>query len=144
MRTSTKLLTAALAVPLLTTLTTVAGGNPASASYGTPSTYLVEFTITTNDGFGGIDSRGLPRSEGRTRNYPLRAFDAGTEINTELRADLVGAPFCGEGAGSGESNPDLAENGVIKRHRTLRGVGDLDAGLDWSGPVAKVTITNNG
>jgi hypothetical protein len=236
MRTSSKLLTAALAVPLLATLTTAVGGHSASAASGDPSTYLVEFTnttdaqyltppnfaahgtdvnvwhrgqpasagvqqvaenggvavlaaelqaalddaalgdsvigtpgaagpiapgetisfevttdeqyfsvvsmiICTNDGFGGIDTRGLPGSEGRARNYPLRAYDAGTETNTELRSDLVGAPFCGEGAGSGESNPDLAENGRITRHRTIRGVGDLNPALDWQGPVGELSIT---
>ena len=102
---------------------------------------LVSMLICTNDGFAGIDSRSLPGRDGQTRTWNVRAYDAGTEINTELRADLVPAPFCGEGPGSTESNPELAENGEITRHRTLRGVGDLDPALDWSGPVAQVKIT---
>lgn len=105
---------------------------------------LVAMLVCTNDGFAGLDARALPRHDGQTRHYRVRAYDAGTEINTELRQDLVPAPFCGEGAGSGESNPALAENGVVRRHRTLRGVGDLDPALDWRGPVAEVTITRAG
>ncbi len=104
---------------------------------------LVSMVICTNDGFGGIDSASLPRWPGDTRTIWVPAYDAGTEINTELRQDLVPAPFCGEGEGSGESNPELAENGSIQFHRTLLGVGDLDPSLDWRGPVMKVTITRN-
>lgn len=102
---------------------------------------LVSMVICTNDGFGGIDSRSLPKVDGATRNYNVPAFDAGTEINTEMRSDLVGAPFCGDGPGNGASDPALAEGNVIQRHRTLRGVGDLDPALDWSGPVAELSIT---
>jgi len=104
---------------------------------------LVSMLICTNDGFAGLDSRRLPRFIGQSKTFHLKAHDAGTEINTELRADLVPAPFCGEGEGSETSNPALAENGVITRHPSLQGVGDLDPALDWSGPVAKVTVTRN-
>ncbi len=102
----------------------------------------VAMLVCTNDGFAGLDSVRLPSRDGQTRTYRARAYDAGTEINTELHADLVPAPFCGgEGAGTGESNPELAENGVIARHRTIRGVGDLDGIFDWSGPVAEISVT---
>jgi hypothetical protein len=102
---------------------------------------LVAMLICTNDGFAGLDARALPRHDGQTRRYRVRAYDAGTEINTELRQDVPPAPFCGDGPGSGESNPALAEHGVVRPHRTLRGVGDLDPSLDWRGPVASVVIT---
>ncbi len=104
---------------------------------------IVSMVVCTNDGFAGLDSKGLPRWVGDTRTFYVRALDAGTEINTELRADIVPAPFCGEGGGTGESNPALAEDGVIKNHRTLRGVGDLPDKFDWRGPVMKVTVTRN-
>ncbi len=104
---------------------------------------IVSMVICTNDGFAGLDARSLPRWDGQTRTYYLRAYDAGTEINTENRADIVPAPFCGDGGGTGESNPELAENGVIRNHRTLRGVGDLPAKFDWRGPVMKITVTRN-
>ena len=104
---------------------------------------LVSMLICTNDGFGGIDGVGLPGASGQSRTVDVRAFDAGTEINTENRADLVPAPFCGDGGGTGESNPELAEGWVVTPHRTLRGVGDIGAEFDWVGHVARVTITRN-
>ncbi len=102
---------------------------------------LVSMLICTNDGFGGIDSANLPAVDGRSVTIGVRAFDAGTEINTENRADLVPAPFCGEGGGTGESNPELAEDWVVTPHRTLRGVGDIGPEFDWVGTVARLTIT---
>lgn len=121
----------------------IAPGEEVSFSFTTEATRLsvVSMLICTNDGFAGLDSQRLPRREGQTRTRRVRAYDAGTEINTELRADLVGAPFCGPGEGTGKSNPELAENGVVRRHRTLQGVGDIDPALDWKGPVAEISIT---
>lgn len=46
--------------------------------------------------------------------------------------------------GSETSNTELAEHGVVRPHRTLLGIGDLDPSLDWRGPVASVTITREG
>ena len=102
---------------------------------------LVSMVICTNDGFAGLDRVTLPAVDEASRTVPVWAFDAGTEINTEMRADLVPAPFCGEGDGTGETNPDLAENGIIRYHPTLRGDGDLDPVLDWAGAIAEVEIT---
>ncbi len=104
---------------------------------------IVSMLICTNDGFAGLNSLGLPTIDGQSRVYPLQGYDAGTEINTELKADIVPAPFCQEGAGSGtgESNPALAENGVIRTHKTINGVGDLGENFDWNGPVARIVIT---
>ena len=106
---------------------------------------LVSMIICTNDGFAGADSKNLPRVDGESITYDLRGYDAGTELNTENRADLVPAPFCGEGGGTGESNPSLAENGVVRVHRTLQGTGDLPANFDWDNneSIARITITRN-
>ncbi|MEL7155753.1 MAG: spondin domain-containing protein [Actinomycetota bacterium] len=104
---------------------------------------IVSMVVCTNDGFAGLDAKRLPRHDGQTRTFYVRAYDAGTELNTEMRADLVPVGACGPGDGTGMSNPELAENGVIRRHRTLQGVGDLDPSLDWEGPVLKVTVTRN-
>lgn len=103
---------------------------------------LVSMLICTNDGFAGIDSRPLVLQPGQSRSIPVGAFDAGTEVNTELDVDIVPAPFClGDHIGAGESNPLLAENGVIRPHHGIQGVGDFGAAFDWQGPVARVTIT---
>ncbi len=101
---------------------------------------LVAMLVCTNDGFAGLDSKRLPRWAGDSVSYSVGAYDAGTEVNTEARKDLVPAPFCGAGEGSGMSNPDLAEHGVIHRHAGIMGVGDLGPQFGWDGPVARVTI----
>ena len=107
---------------------------------------LVSMIICTNDGFTGADAKNLP-GEGQTITYDLRGYDAGTEVNTERLRDIVPVPFCGSvGVGTGETNPSLAENGVIRVHRTLQGNGDLAPNLDWDNneAIARVTITNGG
>ncbi len=103
---------------------------------------IVSMLICTNDGFAGLDSKKLPQQGNAAKTYHLQGYDAGTEINTEQLADIVPAPFCqnGSGLGTGASNPALAEGGVIKRHQTLRGVGDIPSKFDWSGPVAELEI----
>ncbi len=103
--------------------------------------------ICTNDGFTGIDSVRLPKWVGHTTTLALRAYDAGTERNTEDFDDLV--PPCGPltgvdsgGAGTGLSNPALAQGGVIRPHSGITGNADLDPALhDWDGPVGQITIT---
>ena len=101
--------------------------------------------VCTNDGFAGADSKNLP-AVGESITYNLRGYDAGTEINTENRADIVPAPFCGDdGRGTDQTNPSLAENGVIRVHRTLQGNGGLPANFDWDNneSIPTVTITRN-
>jgi len=105
---------------------------------------MASMLICTNDGFGGIDRKSLPSRDGQTRTYRAQAFDAGTEVNTELFSDLVPVPFCGgNGAGTGETNPELAENGVIEAHPTIAGVGDLGSGFDFRRDVARVTVVRH-
>lgn len=107
---------------------------------------IMSMVICTNDGFAGLDSRRLP-SEGKSRTYYLRAYDAGAELNTENCDDIVPAPFCSTPAGSpggnGEDQPEIEGFGKINRHPTLKGVGDLPERFDWRGPVLAVTVTNN-
>ncbi len=105
---------------------------------------IVSMIVCTNDGFAGLDARRLPAWDGESRTFYLRGFDAGTELNTENRADIVPAPFCNGPGGNPDDQPEIDENGRITRHRTLRGVGDLPDSFDWRGPVVKVTVTNNG
>lgn len=104
---------------------------------------LAAMLICTNDGFGGIDGKGLPRDVGDRHEYRARAYDAGTEQNTELFVDLV-PPCSGTGVGTGMSNPDLAEGGTIHRHAGIQGVGDLTEAHAWSGPVLKIMIERTG
>lgn len=96
--------------------------------------------ICTNDGFAGRSSVNLPRGFGNERTFYARAYDAGTEINTEDYDNLV--PPCDGLGQSGASEADLAENGVVRRHRGIvGGIGDLTvADHGWDEPVLKVTV----
>ncbi len=107
---------------------------------------LVAMIVCTNDGFGGLDSVRLPLVEGQSKTYTLRDYDAGTEQNTEMRDDIVPAPFCstppGSGGGNGADQPEIDENGVITRHPTFDGIGDMPELFDWPrGSVGTVTVT---
>ena len=76
--------------------------------------------ICTNDGFTGIDSLHLPKRVGASVTVFTNGYDAGTELNSEDFADMV--PPCqgligvsSDDAGTGMSDPSLAENGVIRQ-----------------------------
>ena len=135
---------------------------PASAPGGATFPDSVTFTITstheakylsfvamlvcTNDGFTGVDSVRLPKKVGDNVTAYTAGYDAGTEINTEDFTDIV--PPCqgligvssGE-AGTGMSNPALAEGGVIMHHPGIQGGSDLLPGVHgWTDPVAMIVI----
>ena len=94
---------------------------------------MVTMLVNTNDGFTGADKLQLPQTGSKT--YYLKAYDAGSEENTELSAHIPG-PCCG--------NPFAgnATNEKIKFHPGITGVGDLDPSIyGWNEPVAKLIIT---
>lgn len=106
----------------------------------------VSMLVCTNDGFTGVHGLRLPKQVGESVTVTTRGYDAGTERNTEDFADIV--PPCqgligissGE-AGTGMSNPALAEGGVISLHSGIAGGSDLLRGVHgWANPVARVTI----
>ncbi len=88
--------------------------------------------VNTNDGFGGLDGVQLPLNGEKV--YYVRAWDAGSEENTELATDIPG-PCCGSpGQGTPTSEP-------IRLHAGIHGGGDLDPNVyGWDDPVARVTI----
>lgn len=104
---------------------------------------LVAMLICTNDGFTGIDSIRLPLK--RTTVY-ARAYETRTEQNTEDFADIV--PPCqgligvsSDDQGAGQSNPAIAEDGVVIPHVGVIGDNDLQRAVhDWADPVAKIVI----
>ena len=101
---------------------------------------LAAMLVCTNDGFGGVDGAMLPRHVGDSSSFQAKAYDAGTEINTESFDDLV--PPCDGNldTGSGVSNPALAENGTVQRHAGVGGIADLTGTHDWTGPVLSIMI----
>ena len=95
--------------------------------------------ICTNDGFAGATKLKLPSQYGEVRAVYGLGYDAGTEINTENYEDLV--PPCDDLGQTGESNPALAENGKVRPHRGIMGVGDLTAEANgWTGPAIKISV----
>lgn len=93
---------------------------------------LVAMLVNTNDAFTGIDGIRLPRSGEKT--YYLRAYDAGTEKNTEMKAHIPG-PCCGSPL------VRVPTEERIKHHRGITGTGELDPDIfGWDEPVAKLTI----
>lgn len=110
----------------------------------------VSMLICTNDGFTGRNRISLPRHLGQSRTAYSRAYDAGTEINTEDFADIV--PPCqifgatsSDDEGTGMSNPALAENQRVRRHRGIHGGNDLDPELHgWRHSVAKIEVERIG
>ncbi len=105
----------------------------------------ISMVVCTNDGFTGLDSQELPRRVGHPVTIDAKAYDAGTEKNTEALADLV-PPCSGGETGTGNSNPDLAEGGVISAHAGITNGGGDPALLDpavwgFEQPVAQYTIT---
>lgn len=122
-------------------------GESATLTIEAPSGSLLSsvfMLICTNDGFSGVDGLMLPAS-GST-NVEAAAYDAGSEMNTEDFSNMV--PPCPELSGvatdkegTGESDPALAEGGLIAMHGGIQGIADLtDADHGWTDPVARITI----
>ncbi|MGI9567307.1 MAG: spondin domain-containing protein [Nitrosopumilus sp.] len=101
--------------------------------------------VCTNDGVAGIDSIKLPIN---SKTVYAAGYDIRTEMNTEDFADMV--PPC-QGAigvlsssdedGTGESNPALAESGVIIPHPGITGGEDLLSDVHgWQNQAVKIQI----
>ena len=106
---------------------------------------FISMLICTNDGFTGLDSVRLPKN---SVTLFARAYDARTEMNTEDLADmvppcqgLIGVTSMSGAAGTGMSNPLLAEDGIVIPHPGIIGGADLDPSVHgWNDPVAKIII----
>lgn len=100
--------------------------------------------IPTNDAFLALVDVPLPKGKA-VSVYRVPAYDAGSEPNDELCANIPG-PVCG---GAGES-PDAGGEGFVHVHAGIHGIGgpedtDPPMGLDaaerdWRNPVARVVI----
>jgi hypothetical protein len=97
---------------------------------------LASMVIPTNDTFFGLNGVDLPRGN-QTLTIDVPAWDAGSELNDELCANLPG-PTCGGDPGPASNNGE----GFIYISNGIRGVGDLDADqMDFNNPVARITIS---
>lgn len=122
----------------------IAPGGSASTLITTTSSAsrvsVAAMLICSNDGFAGVSSI-QTSSHGSEATAYGRAYDAGSEINTQDFDDLV--PPCSgiPDTGTGMSNPALAENGKVKYHNGIANRGDLTPEANgWEDPVIKVTI----
>jgi hypothetical protein len=99
---------------------------------------LAAMLIPTNDGFVALSSAG-PFGR-RLRSTYAPAYDAGTEMNDEACASIPGPPF-EECDGPRGGAPDGGEEGYVRIHEGIHGVGDFYAHTrDWRNPVAKISI----
>jgi hypothetical protein len=95
---------------------------------------LVTMLVNTNDAFTGLDAVQLT---GGRQEYLTHAYDAGTEVNDQLKASIPG-PCCGDTGRNG-----MTEHGVIAHHPGIHpGIGELSpAQWGWpGGPVARITV----
>jgi hypothetical protein len=125
--------------PYFTELTLSADGSATHMSF-------LSMLVATNDGFVGLDTVELPDQVNESVTLYANAYDAGTEQNTELFEDMVppaqslvrgGEP---EG-GTTESDPDIAEDDVVRPHPGIEGDGDLSVGTyGWDDPVGVVHV----
>jgi len=117
-----------------------------TASKGATFVSFVSMLICTNDGFTGVDSLRLPKGVGDRVGVRSDGYDAGSELNTEDFADIV--PPCqglvgvsSGDAGTGTSNPALAEGGVTHHHPGILGGADLFPAIHgWTDPVAEIAV----
>ncbi len=90
--------------------------------------------VVTNDAFFGAQGLTLPRYGSRT--YRAIAYDAGSEGNSELCAQIPGPP-CNT---PGVRNLEAAE-GFVHVHAGIHGVGDLSPAVyDWRNPVVQIVV----
>ena len=118
------------------TFTVTAYGNARYLSFAS-------MLVCTNDGIAGIDSIKLPI---KNKTVFAAGYDIRTEMNTEDFADMV--PPCQAAIGvssnengTGVSNPELAEEGVIIPHAGIIGKDDLSSDVHgWENPAVKIQI----
>lgn len=97
--------------------------------------YIVAMLLPTNDAFIAGNGRHI-RSLIHNGESRLRAYDAGTEFNDELCANIPGPQCGGEGF-----NEDREQNNFVKPHPGLQGVGDVDISVfNWGEPVARIKV----
>jgi len=97
---------------------------------------VTSMLIPTNDAFIAVNGVKGPKRKHGAKVIMSPAYDAGSEPNDELCANIPG-PACGGAGGS----PNAGGEGYVHIHAGIQGVGDLNsADFDWRNPTAKITI----
>jgi hypothetical protein len=90
--------------------------------------------VTTNDAFFAV--RGVKARSKGDMAVEARAYDAGSEFNSELCAYIPGPP-CGKHVHDDTTDAE----GYVYIHSGIHGMGDLDPAVrDWQNPVATIRI----
>lgn len=98
---------------------------------------IVSMLIPTNDTFFAINAGKLPMDQDSV-TYRAIAYDAGSEENDELCANIPGPPGVCEGEGDSEADGE----GFVHIQSGIHGIGDISAArYDWRNSVAEITIT---
>jgi hypothetical protein len=93
---------------------------------------LAAMLLPTNDGFIALNGMRLPY---KSLTQIIPGYDAGSEMNDELCANIPG-PQCG-----GEGLSEAGGEGHVHIHNGIHGIGNLSASdYDWKNPVASVKI----
>ena len=96
---------------------------------------MAAMLIPTNDGFFALNGVRGPKGQ-KMLSFESPAYDAGSEPNDELCANIPG-PVCG-GVGA---SPNAGGEGFVHIHAGIHGIGSLPAAeRDWRNPVAEITI----
>ncbi len=114
---------------------------------------LIAMLTPTNDAFWALQGVRAPRVR-QSATYFARAYDAGTEINSEQCGEIPGPPSLGELLGCSLDPSEGAvsgspENGVIHVHNGIHGEPNVSGSelnpmdQDWRNPVAQVTIRHD-
>lgn len=98
---------------------------------------VASMLVPTNDAFFALNGVEGPRGrEVVTRYSP--AYDAGTEMNDELCAQIPGPPMVCQGEGF---DPNRGADNFVHIHPGIHGDGQLlRSRYDWRNPVARITI----
>lgn len=106
-----------------------------SARGGAKYISLASMLVITNDAFVALNGVRAPMNS-LTSTYFAPAYDAGSELNDELCANIPG-PGCGGEGGS----PNEDGEGYVHTHAGIHGIGDLaPADYDWRNPVAAIHV----
>lgn len=109
-----------------------------SGGHGAKYISVASMMLPTNDGFIGLDSAGV--SKRGTAIFYSPGYDAGSEANDELCANIPGPTCGGAGVSPGANNP--GDENYVHIHRGTHGIGDLAAAVyDWRNPVARISVS---
>lgn len=100
---------------------------------------LAGMLIPTNDAFVALNGAGPFGRWAQSTMVP--AYDSGTEVNDEACASIPGPPYLECGGPGGGGAPAGGEEGFVRVHEGIHGVGDFDpATRDWRNPVARIVV----